>query len=175
MVEYKEVLNSKIKLSNLRSKLNIMNNLEYLNELKRRYIILGEEKNKKGDSFYICAVKDKEDYTVILLKDIGRLQHQSTLNIITEYCSDDKSKKILKIADIIIVDKNRGNGSILIKYLFQYANQNKNIIKIIGTISPSDSDHFDRLEHFYEEHGFKVVFYTNDKGERTGGEIEKEL
>lgn len=152
-----------------------MNKLEYLNLLKGRYTILGEEKNEEGDSFYVCAIKDKEDYTMITLKDIDGLQHPSTLNIITEYIANDKSKKVLKISNIIIADKNKGNGSILIKYLFQYASQNKNIIKIIGTISPVDDDHFDRLKHFYEEHGFKVTFYIDDEGKRTGGYIEKDL
>ncbi|MCB2298880.1 hypothetical protein [Clostridium tagluense] len=152
-----------------------MSGLEYLNELKSHYTVLGEDENDKGELFYVCAIKYKEDYTTIILKDIDCLQHPSKMNIITEWYPDDKSKKILKIADILTVEKNIGNGSLLMKYLFQYANENKNMKKITGIISMLDKDHFDRLEHFYEKHGFNVVFYTNSEGERTGGYIEKEL
>lgn len=152
-----------------------MDKLEYLNDLKRHYIILGEEKNKVGEFFFVCAMKDKDEYTLITLKSIDNQRDISKLNIITERYTNDTNKKIVKIADIIISNKNRGNGSILMKYLFQYANQNSNIKKIIGTISEVDQDHFDRLEHFYKKHGFKVEFYINDKGERIAGDIEKEL
>ncbi|MBV7276458.1 hypothetical protein I6U48_26615 [Clostridium sp. PL3] len=152
-----------------------MSHLDYLNELKRYYTILGKEKNKKGEEFYVCAIKEKDYYKMIILKSIDRIQHKSYLNISTEYDSNDKNKMILKIADIIVAEKNIGNGSILMKYLFQYANKNENIKKVIGTMSEIDKDHFDRLEHFYKKHGFKVVFYIDDKGERIAGDIEKDL
>lgn len=152
-----------------------MRRLEYLNELKSYYTVIGEDENDKGQLFYVCAVKNEEDYTVIILKDMNRLQHPSKLSIITEYNIDDKSKKNLKIADIITVEKNIGNGSLLMKYLFQYANENKNIKKITGTLSELDKDHFDRLEYFYKKHGFNVVFRTNNQGERIKGYIEKKL
>ncbi|MFL0163962.1 hypothetical protein [Candidatus Clostridium helianthi] len=152
-----------------------MDKLEYLNDLKRHYIILGEEKNKVRECLFACAIKDKDEYTLIALKSIDNQRDISKLNIITERYPNDIDKKIIKIADIIISNKNRGNGSILMKYLFEYVNQNSDIKKIIGTISEVDQDHFDRLEHFYKKHGFKVAFYTNDKGERIAGDIEKEL
>jgi hypothetical protein len=148
---------------------------EYLGELKRRYIVLGKEKNLNGETFFVCAMKDKDEYTMITLKDIERKQPPSTLNIIIESYKEDTSKKIIKIGDIITPEKNNGNGSILMKYLFQYASEKKNIEKVIGEISEIDKNHFDRLEHFYKKHGFKVIFYTNEEGERIGGYIEKDL
>jgi hypothetical protein len=159
----------------LRGKLRIMNNLEYLNQLKSRYFVLGEERNKKGEAFFVCAMKDNDNYTMITLRDVEKKHHPSTLNIITEYFHGDRAKKIIKIADIIIPEKNNGNGSILMKYLFKYVNANENIRKIIGTISEVDNDHFERIEAFYKKHGFKVEFYVNDKGERISGYLEKEL
>lgn len=52
------------------------------------------------------------------------------------------------------------------KYLFQYIDENINIIKVIGTVIEEDNDHFDRIEHFFKKHGFTVEFYTNNKGKK---------
>jgi hypothetical protein len=152
-----------------------MSDLDYLNELKHYYTILGEEENNKGELFFVCAKKDKGYYTIIALRNAGHGHPFPKMNLITENDVEDTNKKIIKIADIQTPEKNRGNGSILTKYLFKYVNENTNIKKIIGTISEVDQDHFDRLEHFYKKHGFKVVFYTDDEGERIAGDIEKEL
>lgn len=128
-----------------------MDKVSYLNELGKRYIVLGEEKNKKGDSFFVCAIKDNDDdYTVIMLKDIEHRIHPPKINIITDRDIDNENKKVINIADILTSEENVGNGSILMKYLFKHIDENNDIVKIIGTISPVDKEHFDRLEHFYK-------------------------
>jgi NRPS condensation-like uncharacterized protein len=152
-----------------------MNRVEYLNELEQYYAILGEEKNKKGELFFVCAIQRGDKYDVILLKNINDKGDFARLNIMTESDPSDNGKMILKIADIIIRNKSRGNGSILMKYFFQYANKNRNVVKIIGTLSEIDSDHFDRIEHFYKKHDFSVEFNINNEGERISGYTEKEL
>ncbi|MFT8347332.1 hypothetical protein [Clostridium saccharoperbutylacetonicum] len=152
-----------------------MINVDYINELKHYYTILGEEENNKGELFFICAKRDNGYYTMITLRNSEHGHPFPKMNLITENDVNDINKKVIKIADIQTPEKSIGNGSILMKYLFEYVNQNTTIKRIIGTISEVDQGHFDRLEHFYKKHGFKVTFHTNDKGERIAGYIEKDL
>lgn len=37
---------------------------------------------------------------------------------------------------------------------------------ISGSLSSVDADHFDRSEHYYKKHGFKVEFYEGRKSGR---------
>ncbi|MGH0950891.1 hypothetical protein [Bacillus mycoides] len=45
------------------------------------------------------------------------------------------------------------------------------VSRISGMLSPVDSNHFDKLEHFYKKFGFEVEFNTD----RTEGSIKKVL
>jgi|GEM_PF-2196582 len=65
--------------------------------------------------------------------------------------------KWIKIDDIYIDenDINKGYGSAAFRALVKYA-INNNFLKITGWISPVDSDHIDRLEHFYEKNFCRV-------------------
>lgn len=76
----------------------------------------------------------------------------------------------INIGDIQMVSNCRGLGSIAMKTLIDYAKE-ISVIKITGELSQVDADHFDRLEHFYRKHGFKVTFNKD----RTEGNIELHL
>lgn len=97
----------------------------------------------------------------------------SKINISIEENKVENGIRILEILDMIIINKNTGEGSILMKYLFNYIESNKEIKKIKGTITDIDKDHFDRLEYFFKKHGFDVQFRLDDNGERIGGRIYK--
>ncbi|WP_243292793.1 GNAT family N-acetyltransferase [Bacillus sp. FJAT-47783] len=64
---------------------------------------------------------------------------------------------MISLADIEIAEplSNHGYGSILLSNLIQIAKA-RNINNISGWISNVDSDHLDRLVHFYKKHDFKV-------------------
>ena len=72
----------------------------------------------------------------------------------------------LCIGDIRMQKNNVGCGSIAMKALLEFAKENS-CSKVTGWLSPVDSGHFDRLEHFYKKFGFEVIFNEN----KTEGQI----
>ena len=74
------------------------------------------------------------------------------------------------IDDIINIDDNIGNGSILMKNFLKIV-EKLHVDYIDGGLSSVDKDQLDRSEHFYEKFGFKVQFNT----ERTSGDIKKTM
>ena len=75
----------------------------------------------------------------------------------------DFEKKSMLIGDIKSEVENRGYGSLVLKSIISLANE-IGAQEIIGNLSIVDSDHFDKLEHFYSKHGFDVSFH-NDHSE----------
>ncbi len=150
-----------------------INGTAYVENLRSEFRVLGQERNRTGEEFYVC-LKEEDKYRTIILKSEGQRHPVPKMILRTEH-SSDSGEEVLKIVDILVGDKNRANGSILMKYLFEVLKESSKIKKITGSISDVDRDHFDRIEHFYKKHGFSVHFYTNEFGERTGGCIEKEL
>lgn len=59
------------------------------------------------------------------------------------------------IEDIEVDAINMGYGSMLLKNVISFF-QRAGLRTLYGNISPVDSDHFDRLRHFYEKFGFDV-------------------
>lgn len=72
--------------------------------------------------------------------------------IMTTICHSEEGKYIY-IDDINVLSINSGEGSILMEHLINYC-EATDFAYIKGFISPVDSDHFDRLQHFYEKFGF---------------------
>lgn len=70
----------------------------------------------------------------------------------------------ISLADIEIEEPlaNNGYGSILLSTLIQIAKA-KEVNSITGWISKVDSDHLDRLVHFYKKHDFKVSLEEKNK------------
>lgn len=71
----------------------------------------------------------------------------------------------LLIGDIVSDVENQGNGSIVMRCIIDIAHI-LNAEVITGNISATDKDHFDKLQYFYEKHGFTFML---DKPNGEGG------
>ena len=69
-----------------------------------------------------------------------------------------KNDRVILIGDIEAHVENRGYGSIMLSNILNLAYK-LNIQEIKGNLTAADSDHFDKLEHFYKKHGFEVKFF----------------
>ena len=76
-------------------------------------------------------------------------------------CIIDEELKTITISDIDCQKSNRGYGSEMMKELVKYARQN-GFSYINGWLSKVDYDHKERLYHFYQKFGFKII--QNDDG-----------
>ena len=73
--------------------------------------------------------------------------------------------------------ENRGLGSMLLSRVIAVCRARRHE-GIEGKLSRADSDHFDKLKHFYEKFGFTVTFYPPDHPRRDSvwlGEIRLEF
>jgi GNAT superfamily N-acetyltransferase len=114
--------------------------VEYIEKFGGRVIVY-----KEKDSYDIYV---KSAYSSSFIKF---LPHDIKINV--RYNEDKHS---LFIEDIQTGSyTNKGLGSAAMEALIKYARENK-ITYISGSISPTDWDHIERLEHFYKKHGFDV-------------------
>lgn len=87
-----------------------------------------------------------------------------------------------KIGDIEVRDpslENRGIGSLILDFLIRWLRQ-IGIVRLYGDVSSMDSDHLDKLKHFYEKHGFYFELYPPGdprlaKDPMTVGRVERQL
>lgn len=135
---------------------------EFENEIKA---ILANDSDRKLIAFH--KISDKDRVAVILLQCLPlikvELHHSNkrySVSIITTTVSDG----VLNIGDIHMQYNCAGLGTIAMACLLKFAKEQK-YSKVTGWISSVDSDHFDRLEHFYKKFGFDVVF---NKGSSEG-------
>lgn len=68
----------------------------------------------------------------------------------------------IKIEDVLCKQNNIGNGSILMKALFEYCKRHK-ITLITGYLSSVDNDHKARRDHYYSKFGFIVTEHSITK------------
>ena len=68
--------------------------------------------------------------------------------------------------------ENRGTGSMLVGEAIEECKR-RGHMGIEGKISSVDSDHFDKLKHFYEKLGFSVVFYEPEHPDYRPGRVGK--
>lgn len=74
----------------------------------------------------------------------------------------DIEKNTVFIGDISSEIEDKGYGSILILNIIKIAKLLK-ADTITGDLAETDSDHFDKLEHFYKKHGFIVKIDASGK------------
>jgi len=75
--------------------------------------------------------------------------------------NNNNNNNTILICDIVSeVYENHGIGSKFLKLLDKIA-ISKKINKIYGEISPVDSDHYDKLVHFYEKNGYNIEYKNN--------------
>lgn len=129
--------------------------------------IIGIEPNDHKEELYVVKRVDSSLLTIYLLGEsyqaINNLP-RIMASIKTDYTSKEK---YIKIHDILMVDNSIGNGAIAMKHFLNTARKTE-AKYISGVLSSVDSDHFNRLEKYYERFGFEVKF--NDI--KTSGSIK---
>jgi GNAT superfamily N-acetyltransferase len=82
------------------------------------------------------------------------------------------SEETIELCDIEVFGENegRGYGSILLDSLINFAIDNS-IKKISGWISNTDKDHFDKLDFFYQKHGFIVIWGSDSNKANKAADI----
>lgn len=73
-----------------------------------------------------------------------------------------EDKKELLIGDIESNPEGQGFGSIMMRCIIDVAHKLE-ASSITGNISAVDMDHFDKLQHFYEKHGFTFILNKSGK------------
>lgn len=126
----------------------------------RRNSIIGVAKNKWDDHVLVVLQETDNDIWVVLYSYIYNTQNHP--RIMATPCRDkDGNLDHIRIDDILVHDKKINNGSILMEHFVEYC-KSTNAKYIDGEISSEDSDHFDRLTHYYKKYDFDII--PNDEG-----------
>lgn len=153
---YEEKLNT-CKLENYQQE-------KFINSIKNAFShpntsIIGFGTTKRNEEVFIVKSENK-DKIYMKLYDVNHDFYTCSKIITTIYYSEEC--KYIGIDDIQVINIDSGEGSILMKYLIDYCKAT-DFAYITGFISPVDSDHFDRLQHFYEKFGFTFKLNENKK------------
>lgn len=132
-------------------------------------IILGIATNKNEEEVVIVQW-EYANVIYIMLASEEYKAHNWHPRIMSTYIMPDKEAPYIRIDDIITLDKNVGNGSILMPYFLAYCKKT-DAEYIKGELSSVDQEHFDRSEYFYKKFGFDVSFNS----ERTLGSVRYSL
>ncbi|MFE7063879.1 GNAT family N-acetyltransferase [Sutcliffiella sp. NPDC057660] len=166
---------SRTKVSPLKRKNNIEFEIKYQSEIllnKGFEIISGLQKQDHNLILYRHFYETpKEDETIIFL-GIRVITKKGILYpdpVLKAFFNDEFTD--ISLADIEIEEylSNNGYGSILLSTLIEIAK--KRNINITGWISSVDSDHIDRLIHFYKKHNFEVILDANSSGSLKIGDL----
>lgn len=125
------------------------------------HVIIGVETNKMGDEVLVVQWIHSNDIWIMLYNDKYKACNNHP-RIMATYEKPYGEAEYIHIDDIMVEDKEIGNGSILMEYFLKYCKTTP-AKYILGSLSSVDSDHFDRSEHYYQKHGFKVEFYEGRK------------
>lgn len=122
-----------------------------------------EECTNKINKIFEVALDESDTYVCIKLYSLDIKDNHSFFNKqpnIQATIERFGRNKIMKIQDIDVIDKNVGNGSILLSHLIEYC-KNIGVSNIKGDISIVDKNHFSRLKHFYSKFNFDVEIGNN--------------
>lgn len=129
---------------------------------KRNEIVKKLKKRYGTDCQFINRIEYEENNLIVLICDYNPLIqinifHVSSNSVSTLKAVYYEEEKKIHICDIICYSNNKGFGSILMKELINYAVGLK--CKLVsGYLAKVDiDDHKDRLFHFYNKFGFKIV------------------
>ena len=132
--------------------------------------LIGMEKNKRDEEVLVSCKNTKSDLWIMLHSRKYHAVNNHPRIMATKIEDFTTGKMYIRIDDIITVNDNIGDGSIMMKYFIEEARKT-GAEYISGELSSVDKEHFDRSEAFYKKHGFTVKF--ND--DRTSGSIELDL
>ena len=128
--------------------------------LTDNFDVIGEGDNKTGEHVVVAKRIGKSDtfgasidFFLYGKSYKGISRHPK---IMATYKEPINQEPYVHIDDILVMDDNQGNGSILMPYFIEYCKTTK-ARYINGQLSSVDKDHFDRSIHFYKKHGFEVT------------------
>lgn len=132
--------------------------------------IIAVDTNKRNEEVLVVEKSNGTLFTILLfgpsyqgITNLPRIMATVRKNEVFSY-------NYVHIDDLINIDDNIGNGSILMKNFLKIV-EKLHVDYIDGGLSSVDKGHFDRSEYFYEKFGFKVQF----NAERTSGVIKKSM
>lgn len=137
---------------------------------EKNRVIVGEADNKDGEHVFVVQSRNGKSIDFMLYSN----KYKSINNhprIMATYTNVYENNPYVNIVDILVVDNNSGNGSILMPYFIEYCRNNTDAKKIKGLLSSVYSGHFDRSIHFYKKHEYVVEL--NENG--SSGGIEYDL
>jgi hypothetical protein len=122
---------------------------------EKNSVIVGEADNKKGEHVFVVQSRyGKSIYFKLYSNKYKAIDNHP--RIMATYNPDCGNNPYIEIEDILVVDNNSGNGSILMPYFIEYCRNNTDAKRIKGSLSYYDSGHFERSIHFYKKHGYEV-------------------
>lgn len=133
---------------------------------EKNHVIVGEDVNKMKEQVLIVQWVFDNDIWFMLYSERYKAINNHP-RIMASYVSCYGEEPYIKIDDILVVNNDVGNGSILMRYFIKYC-KTTDAKCIRGQLSSVDNGHFDRSEHFYKKHGFNVKFTP----ERSSGSIK---
>ena len=133
---------------------------------EKNHVIVGEDVNKMKEQVLVVQWVFDNDIWFMLYSERYKAINKHP-RIMASYVSCYGEEPYIKINDILVVDNDVGNGSILMRYFIKYC-KTTDAKCIRGQLSSVDKGHFDRSEHFYKKHEFNVKF-TSD---RSAGSIK---
>lgn len=132
--------------------------------------IIAVDKNKRNEEVLVVESSNETMLTILLLgPSYQGITHLPRI-MATVKKSEAFSYNYVHIEDIINIDDNIGNGSILMKNFIKIV-EKLHVDYINGGLSSVDQGHFVRSEHFYKKFGFEVQFNEG----RTSGAIKKSM
>ena len=117
-------------------------------------------KDKRGTT-YILAILANDQAAIKL----GLYTPETGTRLLDYLHASIHTKTFIHIDDIWVdeYEQNKAHGSILLEALLAIAKR-RGYTKVMGKLTSKDADHFDVLEHFFQKHGFKVVFNAATSG-----------
>lgn len=134
---------------------------------EKNHVIVGEDINKMKEQVLVVQWVFDNDIWFMLYSEHYMPIHP---RIMASYVPNNGEDPYIIIDDILVVNNDVGNGSILMPYFIKYC-KTTDAKYICGQLSTVDKGHFNRLEHFYKKHGFNVKF----KSDRSSGSIKYTL
>ncbi|WP_072299576.1 GNAT family N-acetyltransferase [Ruminococcus flavefaciens] len=125
--------------------------------------------SRKDKPIEFEVVIEQEDYYL----SIKAINNGKRLAFITCVIEDDNRIMIGDIRHAQSKYFNHSIGSAMMKKLIEYA-ENNDYRELYGNLSVVDSDHKNRLHHFYNKFGFEIIEYPETK-DLYYGEIRRKI
>ena len=126
---------------------------------EKNHVIVGEDINRMKEQVLVVQWVFDNDIWFMLYSERYKAINRHP-RIMASYMSSYEEDPYIKIDDILVVNNDVGNGSILMPYFIKYC-KTTDAKYICGQLSSVDKGHFNRSEHFYKKHEFNVKFKSD--------------